>query len=54
MLEIIIGFISGTVSGMGMGGGTLLIPALVILMEIEQKLHKVSICCIFCLHLFQR
>lgn len=37
MLEIIIGFISGTVSGMGMGGGTLLIPALVIFMEIEQK-----------------
>lgn len=37
MLESIIGFISGTVSGMGMGGGTLLIPALVLFMDIEQK-----------------
>lgn len=37
MLEILLGFVSGTVSGMGMGGGTLLIPGLVLFAGIEQK-----------------
>ena len=37
MLEILLGFIAGTISGMGMGGGTVLIPGLVLFADIEQK-----------------
>lgn len=37
MIEILIGFISGIVSGTGMGGGTILILCLSIFLEIEQK-----------------
>lgn len=37
MLEALLGFIAGTVSGMGMGGGTILIPGLVLIAGIEQK-----------------
>ena len=37
MLEILLGFISGMISGMGMGGGTILIPGLVLFAGIEQK-----------------
>lgn len=37
MLEIILGFVSGMISGMGMGGGTILIPGLVLFAGIEQK-----------------
>ncbi len=37
MLEILLGFISGMISGMGMGGGTVLIPGLVLFAGIEQK-----------------
>jgi len=37
MLEILMGFISGTICGMGMGGGTILIPGLVLFSGIEQK-----------------
>lgn len=37
MLEILLGFISGVISGMGMGGGTILIPGLVLLAGMEQK-----------------
>ncbi len=33
----VIGFLSGIISGMGIGGGTLLIPALTIFMGVEQK-----------------
>ncbi len=40
MLEILLGFISGTISGMGMGGGTILIPGLVIFAGIEQKVAQ--------------
>lgn len=36
-LLIILGLVSGIISGMGIGGGTLLIPALTIFMHIEQK-----------------
>lgn len=36
ILLIIIGFASGIISGMGIGGGTLLIPALVFFQEIGQ------------------
>ena len=37
MIEILIGFISGIVSGTGMGGGTILILCLSIFLGIEQK-----------------
>ncbi|MCI8805346.1 MAG: sulfite exporter TauE/SafE family protein [Clostridiales bacterium] len=35
-LLIIIGFLSGIISGMGIGGGTILIPALSIFFDYEQ------------------
>lgn len=34
---IITGFIAGIISGMGIGGGTILIPALTIFLSTEQK-----------------
>ena len=34
---ILTGFVSGIISGMGIGGGTILIPALVFFSEISQK-----------------
>ena len=37
MLETLIGFISGIVSGTGMGGGTILILCLSIFLGINQK-----------------
>lgn len=37
MLETLIGFVSGIVSGTGMGGGTILILCLSIFLEINQK-----------------
>ena len=32
-----IGFFSGIISGMGIGGGTILIPALLFLTEVNQR-----------------
>ena len=37
-LYILFGFLSGILGGMGMGGGTLLIPLLTIFLGLEQKL----------------
>ena len=37
ILPIISGFFSGIISGMGIGGGTILIPALSIFLNISQK-----------------
>ena len=37
MLNIITGFLSGIISGMGIGGGAILIPALIIIEGIAQK-----------------
>jgi len=34
---ILIGFLSGIISGMGIGGGAILIPALIIFEEVTQK-----------------
>ncbi|HWR62648.1 MAG TPA: sulfite exporter TauE/SafE family protein [Clostridia bacterium] len=40
MLLIAIGFISGIISGMGIGGGTILIPALVFLVGTRQQIAQ--------------
>ena len=40
MLVSIIGFFAGIIGGMGMGGGTILIPALVLLANIDPKLAQ--------------
>ncbi|MBR2916671.1 MAG: sulfite exporter TauE/SafE family protein [Clostridia bacterium] len=37
MLDVLIGFISGIISGMGIGGGAILIPALVLLRSVPQQ-----------------
>ena len=42
MFEIIIGFISGIVSGTGMGGGTILIVLLTFIMGIEQHIAQAT------------
>ena len=39
-MSIIIGFLSGIISGMGIGGGAILIPALILINGIEQKLAQ--------------
>ena len=40
MLVAIIGFFAGIIGGMGMGGGTILIPALVLFANIDPKLAQ--------------
>ena len=40
MLTAVIGFLSGIISGMGIGGGAILIPALIMTQGIEQKLAQ--------------
>lgn len=40
MLTVLIGFASGIISGMGIGGGAILIPALILVSGIEQKLAQ--------------
>lgn len=42
MFEILIGFISGIVSGTGMGGGTILILCLSIFMGVEQHIAQAT------------
>ena len=42
MLEIGIGIVAGIISGLGMGGGTILILALILLMNIEQHVAQAS------------
>lgn len=37
IILILTGFVSGIISGMGIGGGTVLIPALTLFLNIEQK-----------------
>ncbi len=38
LLLFLIGLVSGIISGMGIGGGTILIPALSIFFDMEQKM----------------
>ena len=40
MLTVLIGFASGIISGMGIGGGTLLIPALVFIIGTNQQVAQ--------------
>jgi len=40
MLLLLIGFFAGIISGMGIGGGTVLIPALVFLVGIKQQIAQ--------------
>lgn len=42
MLEVLIGVISGTVSGMGMGGGTILILILTLFLNVEQHVAQAT------------
>ena len=42
MIEILIGMISGIVSGTGMGGGTILIFLLTFMMGIEQHVSQAT------------
>lgn len=39
-LQVLFGFLGGVFGGMGMGGGTLLIPLLVIFLQMEQTLAQ--------------
>lgn len=39
-LYVLFGFLSGILGGMGMGGGTLLIPLLTIFLSVDQKLAQ--------------
>ena len=40
ILEIVIGFLGGVFGGLGMGGGTVLIPLLSIALNIDQKMAQ--------------
>ena len=40
MISVLIGFFSGIVSGMGIGGGAILVPALIFTSGIDQKLAQ--------------
>lgn len=40
MLIVILGFLAGIIGGMGMGGGTILIPALVLFASIDPKIAQ--------------
>lgn len=37
MLNVIVGFLSGIISGMGIGGGAILIPALIMIEKVGQQ-----------------
>jgi uncharacterized membrane protein YfcA len=40
MTNIIVGFFSGIISGMGIGGGAILIPALILLQNVSQQVAQ--------------
>lgn len=42
LIYLVIGFFSGLLGGMGMGGGTILIPALTIIMGVEQHVAQAT------------
>lgn len=41
-LYLLVGFFSGVLGGMGMGGGTILIPALTVLLGVEQHVAQAT------------
>ena len=43
MVEVLIGIISGTISGTGMGGGTILIFLLTVLCRLEQQIVAIIV-----------
>ena len=42
ILYLLVGFLSGMLGGMGMGGGTILIPALTIILGVEQHVAQAT------------
>jgi hypothetical protein len=42
LIYIVVGFFAGLLGGMGMGGGTLLIPALTIVLGVEQHVAQAT------------
>lgn len=42
ILYLVVGFFSGLLGGMGMGGGTILIPALTVLLGVEQHVAQAA------------
>ena len=42
ILYLIAGFLSGMLGGMGMGGGTILIPALTVILGVEQHIAQAT------------
>ena len=42
MLEIIIGIVAGILSGMGMGGGTILVLALILFLNVQQHIAQAT------------
>ena len=42
ILYLITGFLSGMLGGMGMGGGTILIPALTVILGVEQHIAQAT------------
>lgn len=42
ILYLLVGFASGVLGGMGMGGGTILIPALTILLGVNQRVAQAT------------
>ncbi len=40
MLFVLLGFLSGIIGGMGMGGGTILIPALILILNVDPKIAQ--------------
>ena len=42
ILYLLVGFFSGMLGGMGMGGGTILIPALTVILGVEQHIAQAT------------
>ena len=42
ILYLIVGFVAGVLGGMGMGGGTVLIPALTVLLGVNQRIAQAA------------
>ncbi len=47
MMEVILGLLSGIISGMGVGGGMILIPALILFAGVSQQTAQTANLCYF-------